>query len=265
MIVTILLSVLALFLYMILAFIVGTIKKNNGLIDCFYGSGYVVIAWTSLLLGGMFSLRQIIITIIVSIWGIRLSLYVTIRNWGKPEDYRYAAMRERYGDRVILKSFFRVYMFQGLIIFLVDFPVLFVNANNNLNLGLIDIIGISIWIIGFYFEAVGDYQLRKFLNDKNRTKKVMDQGLWKYTQHPNYFGEVTMWWGIYVISLMIPLGFVMIFSPVLITFMILKVSGVRLLNKRYEGDGEYADYKRRTSPFIPWFPKKKDTQENITK
>jgi steroid 5-alpha reductase family enzyme len=119
------------------------------------------------------------------------------------------------------------------------------------------VIGVIIWMIGFYFESVGDYQLRKFKKNPENKGQVMDQGLWKYTQHPNYFGEVTMWWGIFIIALGVPWGIITIFAPILITYMIIKVSGVRMLNYRYRKDDKYANYKLRTSAFIPWFPKKK--------
>ena len=264
MIVNLLLSALVLFLYMNLAFAVGSIKKNNAVIDSFYGSGYVVIAWTSFLLSGTFLLQKIIVTILVTIWGIRLSGYVTIRNWGKPEDYRYKAMRERYGDKILIKSYLKIYIFQGIIIYLVCFPVLFINSSTIPILTTIFewssiflMLGTCIWLFGFYFEAVGDSQLRKFLKTPENKGKVMDKGLWRYTQHPNYFGEVTMWWGIYVIALVVPWGFLTIFGPIVINFMIIRVSGVRLLNKRFDGDDIYAEYRRRTSSFIPWFPKKK--------
>ncbi len=254
---TILFSALALFTYMHIAFLVGTLKKDNGVIDSFYGIGFVVVAWVSLLLTGTYHMRQIIVTILVSIWGLRLCIHVTSRNWGKPEDFRYQKMRERFGDKVLIKSYLKIYLFQGLIILLVGFPVLYTNSNDNPDLSWLDFIGIGLWVVGFYFEAIGDYQLRKFLKTPNKTKKVMDQGLWKYTQHPNYFGEVTIWWAFFLMVLNVSFGFVTIFGPALITFMIIKVSGVRLLDKRYEGNDEYADYKRRTSAFIPLPPKKK--------
>ena len=264
MILIILLSALALFIFMHIAFVVGTALKNNGVIDSFYGLGYVVVVWTSIILMGTFSIRQIITTILVSIWGFRLFLYVTIRNWGEPEDYRYQAIRKSYGDKVLFKSYWKIYLFQGIIIFLVGFPALFINASetspiiNLFELSAITLwVGTIIWIIGFYFESVGDHQLRKFKKDPENKGKVMDQGLWKYTQHPNYFGEVVMWWAIFIIALGVPWGFITIFGPILINFMIIKVSGVKLLNKRYSKDDKYADYKRRTSAFIPWFPKKK--------
>ena len=264
MILNIVFSAIILFIYMNIAFLTGTIKKNNAVIDSFYGTGFVVVAWVSLLLSGTLDIRQIIVTIIVTIWGIRLSTYVTIRNWGKPEDYRYQAMRERFGDKVLQKSYGKIYMFQGLIIFLVVFPVTYINATsiplliNILDWGFISLIlGTIVWIFGFYFESVGDYQLRRFLKNPNRTKKVLDEGLWKYTQHPNYFGEVTVWWGLFIIATGVSWGIFTIFGPIIINIIIIKVSGVRLLNKRYEGDPEYVDYKKRTSAFIPWFPKKK--------
>ncbi len=238
--------------------------------DIFYGPGCFLVAFTSFILNlvwtGIFSLRKAIVTILVLIWALRLSIYVYIRNHGKQEDYRYATMRKSWKKKekkVFLKSLTNIYLFQGLIIFIVVFPVLWINVSESPPLtSFLDITGITlwigllIWIIGFYFESIGDYQLYKFKNNPNRSKEVMDQGLWKYTQHPNYFGEVTMWWGLYIIALGVPYGLITIFGPLLITFMIIRVSGVKLLNKRFEGDDEYADYKRRTSAFIPWYPKK---------
>ena len=261
-------SALFLFFYLIIAFIIGTIKKNNGLMDVFYGPGYFVVALSSLILyfivNNDVNLRKLIITTLVFIWALRLATYVFIRNRGKPEDYRYQAMRRRWKTNIILKSFIRVYMFQGLVIFIVAFPVWFVNISDNptvkslLNFSGITVwLGVLIWLIGFLFETFGDYQLYKFKNNPKNKGKVMDQGLWKYTQHPNYFGEVTQWWGIFIIALAVPFGFISVIGPIFITYMIIKVSGIRLLNYRYRDDDKYADYKKRTSLFFPWFPKKK--------
>jgi len=266
----------ALFLlgYLIIAFIIGTIKKNNGLMDVFYGPGFFVVALSSLIfyfiLNNTVNIRQILITVLVFIWSLRLGLYVFIRNRGKPEDYRYQAMRRRWKTNIVWKSFKNVYMFQGLVIFLVAFPVWFINISINPPLvNLLDFTGITlwlgtlIWLIGFLFESIGDYQLYKFKQDPNNKGKVMDRGLWKYTQHPNYFGEVTQWWGIFIIALAVPFGFISIVGPIFITYMIIKVSGIRLLNYRYKDDDKYADYKRRTSQFFPWFPKKKNLFKNF--
>jgi len=260
----------ALFLlgYLFIAFIIGTIKKNNGLMDVFYGPGYFVVALTSLILyfmiNGTVDIRQIIITSLVFIWAVRLGTYVFIRNSGKPEDYRYREMRERWKTNIVIKSFIKIYLFQGIVIIIVAFPVWFVNISNNPTLvnpldfaGITLWLGAIIWIIGFLFEAFGDYQLFKFKKNPENKGKVMDNGLWKYSQHPNYFGEVTQWWGIYVIVLAVPFGFISFIGPLFITYLIIKVSGIKLLDKRFEADDKYADYKRRTSVFFPWFPKKK--------
>jgi len=252
----ILFSGIALLIFMHIAFLVGLAKKNNAIIDSFYGLGFVVVVWTAFILMSTYTLMQIITTSLVTLWGFRLFLYVTIRNWGKPEDYRYQAMRKRWGDKVIPKSYTKIYLFQGLIIFLVVFPALFINVSETTHLNWLYIIGVVIWAIGFYFETIGDYQLYKFKKNPNNKGKILDQGLLKYTQHPNYFGEVTMWWGIFIIALFVPFGYITIFGPILITFMIIKVSGIRLLDKHFEKDDKYADYKKRTSVFFPWFPKK---------
>ena len=257
MIIELVLSGLILLVFIVIAFLVGTIKKNNSIIDIFYGPGYVILLWSSLIFSSDFALRKIILTSLVTLWGFRLAIYIMIRNWGKPEDYRYRAIRKRMGDNVILKSFFKIYLFQGLIIFLVGFPVLFANVSSHSMLDWLDFLGVGLWIVGFYFESVGDYQLRKFLKNPESKGKIMDQGLWKYTQHPNYWGEVLMQFSLYLIVLNVEYGVFMIFGPIIITFMIIKVSGVRLLDKRFEKDDMYTDYKKRTSAFIPWFPKKK--------
>ncbi|MFW9829541.1 MAG: DUF1295 domain-containing protein [Candidatus Thorarchaeota archaeon] len=254
--------------YLIIAFIVGTVKKNNGLMDVFYGPGYFVVALTSLityfLIYGIVNMRQIIVTTLVFIWAVRLGTYVFIRNRGKPEDYRYREMRERWKTNIVLKSFIRVYIFQGIVIFIVAFPVWFVNMSINPPLlNLLSFVGVTlwlgggVWLIGFLFETIADYTLYKFLQKPENKGKIMDKGVWKLSQHPNYFGEVTQWWGLYIIALAIPFGFISILGPIFITYMIIKVSGIRLLDKRFETDDKYSEYKQRTSVFFPWFPKKK--------
>jgi len=260
-------SALFLLIYLILAFVVGTIKKNNGLMDIFYGPGYFVVAISSLMLyliiNNELDIRKMLIVSLVSIWALRLAIYVFIRNRGKPEDYRYQAMRRRWGNNIILKSFIRIYMFQGLVIFIIAFPVWFVNISDLPPIkNLLDFTGVTIWLgtllwlIGFLFESLGDYQLYKFKKNPDNKGAILDQGLWKYSQHPNYFGEVTQWWGIYIIAIAVPFGFISIIGPIFITYMIIKVSGIRLLNNRYKNDDKYTEYKKRTSAFFPWIPKK---------
>ena len=260
-------SAMALFIYIFIAFIVGTAKKNNAIMDIFYGPAYFIVSITSLILNiiltATFCIHQVIATTLVLIWAIRLASYVYIRNRGKPEDYRYKAMRERWKTNVSLKSFFKIYLFQGIIVFLVDIPVWFVNISENPPLvSLLDFVGLTlwlgaiIWLVGFLFETIADFSLYKFLEKPENKGKVMDKSVWKYSQHPNYFGEVIQWWGLFIIALAVPYGFITFIGPAYITFQIIKVSGVKLLDKRFRGNEDYAAYKRRTSSFIPWFPKK---------
>ncbi len=266
-------AALSLIIYLIIAFIVGTIKKNNGVMDIFYGPGYFVVSFTALItnliLTGTTSLQKIVVTILVLIWAIRLASYVYIRNHGKPEDYRYVAMRERWKTNIVLKSLLRIYLFQGLVIFIVDIPSWFVIISEPPSVVegsfatgaeyfyiILLLLGTFIWVVGFLFETIGDWSLYHFLQNPENKGRVMDKGVWKYTQHPNYFGEVTQWWGLYAIAIGVPFGFITFFGPAYITFMIIKVSGVRLLDKRFEGNNEYTAYKRRTPKFFPWLPKK---------
>jgi steroid 5-alpha reductase family enzyme len=267
MLLTLGIAALSLIIYMLVAFIVGSVKKNNGLIDIFYGPGYFVFSFTCFitifLLKGSISVQNIIMTVLVFVWAIRLASYVYIRNHGKPEDYRYAAMRERWKTNILLKSLIRVYLFQGFVIFVVDIPSWFVIISDNPPItnpldfyGVTLWLGLFIWTVGFFFESIGDWSLYNFLKKPDNKGKIMDKGLWRYTQHPNYFGEVTQWWGLFIIALGTPFGFITFIGPAYITLMIIKVSGVRLLDRRFEGDGEYNAYKQRTSAFLPWFPKK---------
>ncbi|NVM19811.1 MAG: DUF1295 domain-containing protein [Candidatus Lokiarchaeota archaeon] len=260
-------SAIALFIYIFIAFIVGTVKKNNGIMDIFYGPAYFVVAITSftfnIMLTSMLSIRQVIATFLVLIWALRLAVYVYIRNRGKPEDYRYKAIRDRMKTNVAVKSFFKIYLFQGMIVFLVAITVWFVNVSDNPPLvSLLDFegitlwLGVTIWLIGFLFETIADNSLYKFIQNPENKGKIMTKNVWKYSMHPNYFGEVTQWWGLFVIALAVPFGFITIIGPAYITFQIIKVSGVRLLDKRYAGNEEYQAYKRKTRAFFPWFPKK---------
>lgn len=255
----------ALFAYMCVAFIVSLVRKDNGVADIAYGWGFALVAWVTFLLGTQ-SVLGFVLSAIATVWAARLSIRIYLRNHGKPEDFRYKKWREEWGSTFVLRSFLQVYLLQGLVIFLVSLPV----ALTNLYAGSVASefvalagAGIFMWLVGFYFEAVGDYQLARFLGKPENKGKVMDQGLWRYTRHPNYFGESLMWWGIAVassaafLSAHAGLALVSFVSPLLITFLLLKVSGVPMLEARFAGNPEWEAYKSRTSVFIPMFPKKK--------
>lgn len=251
---------LALGVYMTGAFAISLITRNNGVADIAYGGGFVLLALFAFTLGERGG-ASLIATVLVAIWALRLSVRIFTRNYGKPEDFRYKKWREEWGKTFVVRSFFQVYMLQGLVIYIVSLPVILIALfGNNAGVNVWGGIGIAIWLVGFFFEAVGDLQLARFIENPENKGKIMDQGLWKYTRHPNYFGEATMWWGIAILAASVlgfglfgPLSFL---SPLLITFLLLKVSGVPMLEARMKGKPEWEAYAAKTSVFIPLPPKK---------
>lgn len=236
---------------MSLWFVVSLIKKRNDVADIAWGLGFVLLASVSYFISEASGVRGILVGILVSIWGLRLAWHIHARNKGKAEDYRYLAWRKEWGKWFYIRSYFQVYLLQGALLFLIILPVLIINKSIGGGLGLLDVFGFVVWIIGFYFESVGDAQLARFIKDPSSKGKIMQSGLWAYTRHPNYFGEVTQWWGIWLIALSVPNGWLGIIGPVTITFLILKVSGIPMLEKKMKENPEFADYKQRVSVFIP--------------
>ncbi len=240
-----------LFVYMSLWFIFSLIKKRNDVADVAWGLGFVLMTWVSFFLSNDSGIRGLLVGSLVSVWGLRLAWHIHTRNKGKTEDYRYLAWRKEWGKWFYIRSYFQVYILQGAFLFLIVSPILLINKTTGTSLGLLDIVGVFVWLVGFYFEAVGDAQLARFMKDPANKGKLMQDGLWAYTRHPNYFGEVTQWWGLWLIALSVPYGFLGIIGPLTITFLILKVSGIPMLEKKMEENPNFAEYKRKTSVFIP--------------
>ena len=246
---------LLLFCYMSAWFVLSLVKKRNDVADTAWGLGFMLLAWVSFYLGQAQGARGILVGVLVSIWGMRLAWHIHRRNKDKAEDYRYAKWREEWGRWFYVRSYGQVYLLQGFLLFLIVFPILLINKSIGQDLGFLDFIGLAVWILGFMFESVADAELARFIKDPANKGKLMQSGLWRYTRHPNYFGEVTMWWGIWCIALSVPYGFFGIIGPITITILILKVSGIPMLEKKMGENPEFAEYKRRTSMFIPWFRK----------
>lgn len=254
-------ALIFLFVYMCLAFVLSLIRRDNGTADIAYGWGFVLVAWTTFLLGNP-GPAAFVASLLATVWAARLSVRIYLRNIGKPEDFRYKEWRDAWGKTFVLRSFLQVYVLQGAIIFLVALPLSLLNIYGaGTGIGVVAAIAFVLWGIGFFFEAVGDYQLARFIGNPSNKGKVMDQGLWRYTRHPNYFGESLMWWGLALAAyatlepLMDSSALIVFVSPILITFLLLKVSGVPLLEKRFEGKPEWEAYKKRTSVFLPLPPK----------
>ncbi|MCW5908176.1 MAG: DUF1295 domain-containing protein [Chitinophagales bacterium] len=251
-----LIAAICIFCWMSGAFIVALIKKDNGIADIAWGLGFILVTWMVFELSATNFPKQRLLLFLVTIWGVRLSSYICIRNWGKPEDFRYANWRKEWGDKTVINSFLRVFMLQGAVMFVMCLPIIIINATpKTTHLGSFYVLGAVLWAIGFFIESIADYQMLCFKDNIAHKGHIMQKGLWKYSRHPNYFGEALLWWGIFLTAVPSGYWYISIISPLLITYLLLKVSGVTMLEKKYEGNDAYTDYKRRTSAFIPWFPK----------
>ena len=242
------------------AYVISLMHKNNGVADIAYGGGFVLVAWAVYALGEP-GTAALVAYGLVTIWALRLSWRIYKRNEGKEEDFRYKKWREEWGNTFLVRSFLQVYMLQGAVIYLVSLPVTLLAAyGNEAGLSLISWIGVAVWCVGFWFEYTGDKQLDEFIRNPQNKGRLMTSGLWKYTRHPNYFGEATMWWGLAILALsalgLTPLGLMALIGPVLITSLLLKVSGVPMLEERMKEHPEWNAYASRTSVFIPFPPKR---------
>ncbi len=258
------LSALILWVYMTTLFVIALLKKDNSIADIGYGVGFIVVVYAGLYfspnpLSYSGSLTLLTLATLVTCWGARLALRIYLKNKGKPEDFRYAKWRGEW-KWFYLRSYMQIFILQGFIIYLIALPILLlVNAGGlgSTNSPLL-YVGVCIWLVGFFFETVGDRQLDQFLKTPESKGKLMTTGLWTYTRHPNYFGESTMWWGIFLATYSMgnqwwTLGLV---SPLLITFLLLKVSGIPLLEAKMSQHPDWPAYAAKTNSFLPWFPKK---------
>jgi steroid 5-alpha reductase family enzyme len=242
---------------MSILWIISVRIKNVSIVDLFWGFGFVLANGFYFISTDGFLPRKIILLILVSVWGLRLSVYLAWRNIGKGEDYRYQQFRRKYGEnRYWWISFFQTFLLQGILMWLISAPLLGAQYYGLINsLGIFDYAGIILWITGFIFEAGGDYQLARFKADPSNKGKVLSSGFWRYTRHPNYFGDSAVWWG-YGFFCLAAGSVIPVLGSLLMTALIIKVSGVALLEKNLkEKRPEYRAYIQRTSAFLPWFPK----------
>jgi steroid 5-alpha reductase family enzyme len=233
--------------------------RDASIVDVGWGLGFVVIGWVCFALGHGNHDRRLLLALAVSLWGLRLAGHIARRNAGRGEDRRYAAMRERDGDRFVLKSFYSVFLVQAIAMWVISLPLQAAGSlGGSRGIGVVDVIGIAVWAVGFGFESMGDLQLDRFKADPANGGKVMDRGLWRYTRHPNYFGDATMWWGLGLIAAGAGLAALWgLLGPALDTFTLTRVSGKPMLERdiaqRRPG---YREYIERTSGFIPMPPKR---------
>lgn len=251
-----LISGMIVFVSMTLLWLISLAIKNSSIVDIFWGIGFIVIAWFVFANALGYLPRKQLIAILVTIWGLRLAVHIGIRNWGKPEDPRYAKWRDESGSRWWWISFFKVFLLQGVLMWIISTPIIAAETSGfPAILTPLDMIGVLLWAFGLLFESIGDFQLMHFKADPSNRGKILTAGLWKYTRHPNYFGESVLWWGYYVIALAASAWWT-IFSPIIMTYLLVKVSGVAMLERMMKHKPGYEEYIQQTQSFIPWFPKK---------
>jgi len=256
-------SALAIAVVMVTTWLVSLPLRNASIVDPVWSLGFVVVGWVSWIASpDRDPTRAAVLVALVTIWGLRLSVHLFTRNAGHGEDFRYRAMRSRIGPKFWIVSLATVFGLQGLLMWIVSLPLQIGIGTSGTITGstIVLLVGIVIWLLGFAFESIGDAQLRRFRADPDSAGRVMDRGLWRYTRHPNYFGDACVWWGIGVVALGAGgWAWLALVGPVVMTVLLRRVSGVTLLesslSKRRPG---YADYVRTTSPFLPRPPRTSD-------
>lgn len=234
-------------------FILAAIRKRNDFADIAWGLGFVVICvllqWrtaSSPLLN--------VLSVMVLLWGVRLSVHIGLRSLGKPEDFRYRQWREAWGATVLWRSYLQVFLLQGFFMLIIALPVVWAAVTTPEPLSAVNYLGAGIWLVGYVIQFVADAQLAAFVKTK-RPGEIMQTGLWRYSRHPNYFGEIVMWWGVFITITSLPGSGWLVVSPLLITWLLARVSGVPMLEAKYKDNPAYQEYKQRTSALVLWWRK----------
>jgi len=238
------------FILIHVTYLVAVLKNNFSVIDIIWGLGFVVLGAIGCNLSSWDNSRENLLFTLILIWGLRLSTFLLIRNTGKKEDFRYAQWRKQWGDQANRIAYFKVFLLQFMLMLIVGLPIFAVHEGKQSALSLLDYLGIFIWMLGLGFEAVADHQKSVFKSKPENKNKICQGGLWHLSRHPNYFGEALLWWGLGIISINTNQYWGLL-GPLLINFLLLKISGVPLLEKRYENNKEYEAYKKITPRFIP--------------
>jgi len=237
--------------------LVSLVLRDASVVDRFWGVAFLVIASATSAASDGFAGRAHLVLLVTAIWGLRLSLHITVRNLGSGEDYRYQAMRRHWGTRFPLVSLATVFALQAVLAWIVSLPIqAAIAAGAPARLTIIDRLAVVVWAVGFLFEAIGDWQLTRFQADPRNRGKLLDRGLWRYTRHPNYFGDAVQWWGLWLFAVATGAWWTAI-GPAVMTFLLVRVSGVAMLEKHMRKTRpQHEDYRRRTSAFLPMPPRR---------
>lgn len=241
-------------------FLVSIISKRNDIVDIFWGPGIFLVTLVAYVYAPVQTVASELLLVLTGLWGFRLAYRIHRRNRGKEEDFRYRSWRQAWGRWVYVRSFFQIYCLQGSLMLVLGASAIVAALAGGAaaELSVFAYVGVVVWLIGYYFEVIGDMQLDDFIKNRPAGREILDTGLWRYTRHPNYFGEVTMWWGIWLVVAALPLGYLALISPLTITFLILYVSGIPMLERKYADNPAYQAYQERTSAFFPLPSRSKD-------
>lgn len=240
-----------LLIYVLSCGLISIIKKRADVADIAWGPGFALIAWVAFALCP-FSVYSLAINIFVTLWGLRLAAHIYLKHHKKDEDFRYKALKARFKNNVSLKIFFKVFVLQGLILYIASLPILWINYHpQDISMSAFGITAV-LWLVGFALETISDAQLLIFKKDASNHHKLLQSGLWKFVRHPNYLGEIIQWWAIWFLTLAMPFGWALIISPILISYLIIKVSGIAPVEEKMKHLPEFADYANKTPSLVPF-------------
>lgn len=238
-------------LFQSVIFLAALVLKRNDIADVCWGAGFIMVAFT-LLFRYTLTPPAGLLYALTTTWGGRLSIHLFMRNKNKQEDFRYRAWREEWGKNFIWRSYLQVFVLQGCFMWLISFPLQIAAIDKNGTWNGWMIAGSLVWLIGFYFQSAGDAQLQRFAATK-QPGEILQTGLWNYSRHPNYFGEIVMWWGVGLIALPMAWGWLGLIGPMTITWLLTSVSGVPMLERKYKDHPAYQAYKKKTPALLPDF------------
>jgi steroid 5-alpha reductase family enzyme len=247
-------SALVVYVYMTLWYVIAMLRSRNDVADIAWGVGFFTLTLALFLQLESVPAKAYVLIAMVGVWAFRLALHIAARHENKAEDARYVAMRKKWRYKR-LQSYTNVFLSQGVLMLLVAAPIMVYFNDPNNSFTILSLAGLLIWVTGMFFEVVGDYQLKRFIDNPKNKGKIMRYGLWSLTRHPNYFGEISLWWGFWLFSGISDNWIYGLLGPITITTLILGISGIPMLEKKYKGNKEYEKYQKTTSAFFPIPPK----------
>jgi steroid 5-alpha reductase family enzyme len=244
---------LAVFVVTVALYVIALVRRDNTVLDIGRGPAMLLIALAVLWSRDRIDMRQLLVTALVAVWGMRLAAHLFMRSWGTPEDFRHHAARRDGGPHFWFTSFFRIFLPRAVSLLVVALPVIYINAFSRAPLNWLDGLGIALWLTGFIWESVADHQLAVF---RQRSAGVLQSGLWRYSRHPNYFGEMLLWWGIWCMALSVSGGWVTVGGPLAVMFILLMHTGIPALELRQRRSQQFRTHARRTPLLLPNFSRK---------